>query len=44
MGDLLEAIGEWESLFSLYYDAERRATKLWQDRTGEELVWPDKCK
>ena len=32
---------EWEASFKLYDDAMRRGTKIWQEATGKEGIWPD---
>lgn len=32
---------EHEAGFNLYWEASRRATKMWQEKTGEEGTWPD---
>lgn len=39
---LREELAEYNDLFDLCWDADRRATKRWQAETGEQLVWPDR--
>lgn len=33
---------ELRKLFELQWDCSQRATKIWQEKTGKEGVWPDK--
>ena len=38
---LRAVVFEQENIFNLRRDADMRAIKLWQEQTGEALIWPD---
>jgi hypothetical protein len=39
--EAVNALVEHELSFDLRWAADMRAIKLWQEKTGKELVWPD---
>lgn len=41
---LIAEVAEYTHSFQLFDSAMRRATKLWQEATGQEEVWPDGAK
>jgi len=41
VAELEEERDEQERSFELYYTASMRGIKMWQEKTGEDMVWPD---
>jgi hypothetical protein len=37
-------IAELEAVFETKWDAEQRAIKAWQEKTGKNMTWPDHAK
>ena len=37
-------ISELEAVFDTKWDAEQRAIKAWQEKTGKHMTWPDHAK
>jgi uncharacterized coiled-coil DUF342 family protein len=37
-------IAELEAVFETKWDAEQRAIKAWQEKTGKDMTWPDHAK
>jgi hypothetical protein len=37
-------IAELEAVFDTKWDAEQRAIKAWQGKTGKNMTWPDHAK
>jgi hypothetical protein len=38
---LREELDDHEKSFSLRWEADMRAIKIWQEKTGRTMVWPD---